>query len=197
MFQYVGEGQHLAAGTAVGVAKVSVMKIVCGYHIFQRAGLEGVVDGNLRYVEIVVGGEVRRIYLAGMKAIEESLRVAQGVFERRRGHDMVGMSRRHAQRFAALHDVFAKSGGQFHHALLALFGAYGVIVQAPAHAREVGIIEAVVVVAGHFLEYHGHLLLVDDVAGGVHVGLAVGIEHGGIYRLDGRAEHVEPSLGVL
>ena len=82
MLQYVGEGQHLAAGATVGVAKVSVMEIIGGYHIFQRAGLEGVVDRDFRYVEIVVGGEIRRVYLAGMQAVQESLRVAQGVFKR-------------------------------------------------------------------------------------------------------------------
>ncbi len=43
--------------------------------------------------------------------------------------------------------------------------------------------------SGHFLKNHRHLLLVDDIAGGVHVGLGVGEKYRGVDGLDCVGHH--------
>ena len=54
-----------------------------------------------------------------------------------------------------------------------------------------------ILVAHYLLQDDGHFLLVDDVAGGLHVGLRVAEEHRCIYPLDGIAEHAEHLVLVV
>ncbi len=49
----------------------------------------------------------------------------------------------------------------------------------------------------HFLQYDRHLLLIDDIAGGVHVCLGIGKEYGGINRLYGICQHTHTHRRVL
>ena len=82
-----------------------------------------------------------------------------------------------AQGLPAIDYVFAKSEGEACYAFFGLLVAYGVVVDGAQHAAEVGIVAVGVLSAYHFLQYDGHLLLVDDVARGSHVGLRVFVIH--------------------
>ena len=50
--------------------------------------------------------------------------------------------------------------------------------------------------ADEFLKHDGHFLLVDEILRGGEVGLAVGIEDGGVDGFDGGAEHTGHGGGV-
>ena len=51
--------------------------------------------------------------------------------------------------------------------------------------------------AHHLLQYDSHLFLVDDIAGGGHVGLGIAVVHRGIHAFDGGSQHAEHLVFVV
>ena len=107
------------------------------------------------------------------------------------------MGRRKAQRCAAVDDIFAEAYCHLGHAVFGFFLAYRIVVERAAHAGERREVEIAVLLAYNFLNDDGHLLLVDDIARGVHIGFRCGIEHRGVDGLDGVGEHVKHLVRVV
>ena len=107
---------------------------------------------------------------------------------------MVG---REAQGHASVHDVLAQAEGQVDNALFCLLFADGVVVERTRHARHGRVVAVAILVAHHLLEDDGHLLLVNDVARGLHVGFRVAEEHRGIHTFDGVGEHAQHFIFVI
>ena len=106
------------------------------------------------------------------------------------------MERREAKPPAAVNDIFAQAYGDFYNTVFGLFVTQRVVVERAPYTGERGEVIAAAVFAYYFLYDHGHLLLVDDIACGCHVGLAGGIEHRGVYTLYGRFEPCESGGSV-
>ena len=81
--------------------------------------------------------------------------------------------------------MLAQAEGEVDDTFIGGLLAYGVEVDGAGHARAVGIEAGAVPVAHHLLQDDGHLLLVDDVGCGAHVGLGAAVIYRGIHALDG------------
>ena len=152
----------------------------------------GILHAQPRDVESVVNLKV--IYcLGGIDGIECGLCVAQRQVERTGLQHVAWMLWRKAQRHAAIHYIFAQSHCYLANAVFGALFIHRIIVKRASHARERWIVISFVILTHHFLYDYRHLLLVDNVAGGCHIRLAVGEEHRGIHALDGIAELLEHS----
>ena len=124
-----------------------------------------------------------------VESIELRLGFTQGHPQLAHLQHLVRMERTDAQGLAAVDDVFSQAERQGGDALLGLLFPDGIVVQGAEDTRDVRVEAAAVVLACHLLENDRHLLLVDDVARGSHVGLGVAVVDGGIDRLDGTRQH--------
>ena len=105
--------------------------------------------------------------------------------------------RTHAQRLSAVHDIFSKSQSQRGNTLLGRLVANGIVVQRAQHTRERRIVEVAIAMTHHLLQYHCHLLLVDNVLRGRHVSLRVAIIDTGIHTLDGTGQHAQHLILIV
>ena len=190
VLQHAGEGDDLAASLVDAVADNLVVGVVGRGYAVERLVLVGLADAQVQNVETVVHLEVIA-YMRHVEGIEARLRLLQ-----RRVHlgglqHLVGMVGRHTQRLSAVDDIFSQTEGQRRDAFLSQLVANGIIVQRAQHAREGGIEAGAILLAHHLLQDDGHLLLVDDIAGGSHIGLRVLIINGGIDALDGTGQHAQ------
>ena len=154
----------------VPVANDLVGGVVGAADIPQRPVLVGLPHAQVLDVETVVNLEVAA-HVRHVEGVEARLRFLQCQVHFAHLQYLVGMVGRHAQRLPAVHDVFSQSQRQACHAFLGRFALQGVIVERAEHAADVGIVLVAVLFSHHFLQYHGHFLLVDDVARGGHVSL--------------------------
>ena len=150
----------------------------------------GILHSQAGYVKSVVHLEVfhRFRFVDGIKC---GLCVAQCQVEGAGLQHVARVFWRESQRHAAIHYIFAKSHSYLAHSVLGAFFVHGIIVKRAPYARKRWIEIAVVGASHHFLYYHCHLLLVDNVARGLHICLAVGEEHRGIHSLYGVAQLLE------
>ena len=112
-----------------------------------------------------------------VQRIESRLGISQGRLHLRCLEHLRGMIGRDAQRLSAIYDILAQSDGERGDTLLCRLLADGVIVQRTEHTRETGIIEITIAFTHHLLQDHRHLLLVDHVLRGEHIGLRILIIH--------------------
>ena len=110
---------------------------------------------------------------------------------------LMRVSRADAQACSAIDNVLAESHCQGDGALLSFLVADGVVVDASCHAADDGVEASVVLLAHNFLQDDSHLLLVDDIACGRHVVLAVLVEDAGIDGFDSFGEHGESLVAVV
>ena len=98
---------------------------------------------------------------------------------------------------AAVDDVLAQTEGEADDAFVGALIVDGIVVERASHARD-GRIEARAVLLPHdLLDDDGHLLLVDDVARGLHVGFRVLEVDRSIDALDGIRKHEEHPAAVV
>ena len=135
--------------------------------------------------------------MARVERIESGLRLSQRRLQLAGLKHLMRMIRRHAQGLSSVHDILAQSESQRSDALLRLLVPDGIIVERPQYAGEIGIVASVVLLAHHLLQYHSHLLLVDDVARSGHIRLRVAIIHRRIHTLDGTSQHLQHGILVL
>ena len=109
----------------------------------------------------------------------------------------LGVIRTDAQGLTTIHDILAQSQRQGSNTLLGLFIADGIEVQRAEHTAHVGIIVVAILFAHHLLQDDRHLLLVDDIAGGRHIGFGVAVEHRSIDTLDGSGKHLQHLVFVV
>ena len=151
---------------------------------------------ELQQIETVVQREVLT-HILQVERIELGLRFAEGDFHFAGLQHLIRVIGTDTECQSAVHDILAQAERQTHRTLLGLFIADGIIVERTGHSRN-GRIEAVAILRSHhFLNDDGHFLLVDDIAGGLHVCLAVAIEYRSIDSLDSVAQHTEHFVLVL
>ena len=173
-----------------------VERVVGRCDIVQRAVLVGFLHLKLEDVEAVVNLKVA-VNALHVERIELRLGLLQGRFHLAGLQHLVRVVRTYAQRLSSVNDILAQSERQARNAFLRLLVAYGVIVYRAQHARHVRIVTVAVLLANHFLQYDGHLLLVDDVARGCHISLRVLIIHRGVNALDGGGKHLQHLILVV
>ena len=188
LFQYAAEGNNLAPFFVGSVVDGLVVGRKGGGDVLQAAICLSLFHLQLENVKAVVHLEVFA-YVLHIESIELCLGFTQGHLQLAHLQHLVRMERTDAQGLAAVDDVFSQAERQGGDALFGLLFPDGIVVQGAEDTRDVRVETAAVVLACHLLENDRHLLLVDDVARGSHVGLGVAVVDGGIDRLDGTRQH--------
>ena len=183
------------AGIQAGIDHL-VGGIECRGDELQRAVGIGHFDGQAQEIEAVVHREVLA-HVLQVEGAEARLRFAQRHLGVGRLQHARRMSRTDAQRAAAVHNIFAQAEGETHRALFGALVVEGIVIERAPHARNVGIEVVAVAAADHFLQHHGHFLLVDHIARGLHVGLRVLEIDRSIHAFDGIAKHGEHAPVVV
>ena len=101
------------------------------------------------------------------------------------------MIRTYTQRKSTVNNVFTKSQRQAYSTLFGLLVVDRIIINRARHTRNGRIIAVSILSTYHLLQYNRHLLLVDNIAGGLHIRLAVLIIYRGVNSLDGIAQHTQ------
>ena len=192
----VGKGDELAPAGIDAVAYHHVIRVVGRGDEVQGAVGLGIFHMELQQVEAVVEREVLSQVLQ-VEGIEAGLGLAQGDFHLAGLEHLRGVVRTDTQGETAVDNVFSKSQRQAHRAFFGQFVVDGIIVDRAGHTGYGRIVTVAILGANHFLKDDGHLFLVDDVASGLHVGLAILIIYGGIHTLDGIAQHAEHLVLVV
>ena len=196
LLEQSGEGDDLPASLVDTVAYDLVVGVVGRREEVERLVLVGLLHAQLEDVESVVDLEVTP-HMSHVERIELGLRLAQCRLHLAGLEHLVGVIGAHAQRLPAIDDILAQSECEAGDALLGLLVAYGVVVERSEHATHVGIVVGAVGVSHHFLEDDRHLLLVDDIARGRHVGLGVAVVDRRVDRLDGTSQHAQHLVLVV
>ena len=196
LLQHAAEGDEFTSSVVNTVANHHVVRVVRGSNELQRTVLFGFLDRKFQQVETVVHPEIL-LHGFHFEGIKPRLRLAQGYFHLARLQHLVGMGRTDAQVHAAVHDVFPQPECKVYRAVFGLFVPDGVVVHRTGHTGDVRVETVTVTVSGHFLKNHRHFFLVDDVARGRHIRLAVAVEHRSVYPLDGIAQHLQPHVTTL
>ena len=196
MLQDAAERDDLAAALVEAVTDDLVVGVVGGGDALQGAVFVGLLDTQVEDVEAVIHLEVIAD-VRHVKRIEAGLRLPQCRLHLRGLQHLMGMMGRDAQRLATVDDVLAQSEGQRGDALLGLLVADGIVVERAQHAAERRIEAGAVLAAYDLLQDDGHLLLVDDIRRGGHVGLGVLVVDGGVDGLDGTGQHAQHLVLVV
>ena len=154
-------------------------RVVSRNHQPQRVILLGIAHREFEQIEAVVNREILFAPLH-VQRIKAGLCIAQRQVEGAGLQYLVRVPGREAQTAAAVDNVFAQTDSQIDHAILGLLVIDGIVVDRAPYPGKRRVIAVAILVAHHLLQDDGHLLLVDDVGGGRHIGLAVGIEYRGV-----------------
>ena len=121
---------------------------------------------------------------------------------------MLRMSGRESKRRATIHDILTQTKCYLGLTFLWKFVAQRIEIQAPGNTREGGIeppgqtyhirIGAfTALLPYHFLNYHGHFLLVNHILRGLHIRLGFAVEHTGIHRFHSFCQVLQRLLRLL
>ena len=196
VLQDIGKSNDLAAARIQAVADNLVVGVVGRGNVVEGSVLFGFFDMQLQQIETVVDGEVVAA-VAQVEGIEAGLCLAKSYLHFAGLQYLGGVIRRETERQAAVYDILTQSECQIDDTFFGLLVPQGIVVERACHARHAGIEAGTVLVADYFLEDDGHLLLVDDVARGLHVGFGVSEVDGGVNTLDRVAQHAEHLVLVV
>ena len=199
VLQYTSEGDNLAVAPFVkAVIDALVNGVVCRGNPLQCSVLLGLANWYFDEIKAIVDTHLSCFLRAfGPQSQEVRLCVAKSNLHLAHLQDLIRMCRADAQARTTIHDVFSKTHCQRDCTLFGLLFANGVIVDATCHTADDGVEAAVVLLAYHLLQNDCHLLLVDDIAGGLHIVLTAPVEDTGINGLDGFGEHRETLVAVV
>ena len=196
LLEHAAEGDDLPSALIDAVADKLIHWVVGRGNIGERTIGIGLFHTQRLDVEAVVNLEVVT-HMRHIQGIEASLRLTQGRFHLRSLQHLGRMIGRHTQGLSAVDDILTQSERETGDTFLGRLVAYWVVVQRAQHAGEIGIVEVAVLLAHHFLQDNRHLLLVDDVLRGEHIGLRVLIINGSIDTLDSAGQHAEHLVFVV
>ena len=168
MLQHATERDNLTATLVDAIANNLVIRVIGRSYIVQGAILVGLFDTEFEDIKTIIHLEVST-YVTHVQGIETSLCLPECCLHLAGLQHLVWMIRRHTQRLPAINNIFSQSQSQRSDAFFRFLIAYGIIVERAQHAREVGIVMLVILLAHHFLEDDSHLLLVNDIGCCRHV----------------------------
>ena len=196
LLQHATKGDDLSASLVIAVIDTLVRKIEGGGYIAQRSVGVGLLHFQFLDIETVIHLELRARMLH-IEGIETCLRLLQGDVHLAHLQNLRGMIGTNAERLTAVNDIFTQSEGQRGNSFLGSLVVDGIIVQRTQHAGDIRIIMVSVLLADHFLQDDGHLLLVNHIGGGCHIRLGVLVIDGGIHTLDGSRHHLQHLILII
>ena len=191
MLKDIGKSNQLTAARIDSVTDHHIIRIVGGSNIIEGTVIFGILYGKLQEIKSVIKREVMSVVLQ-VKRIETGLRFAQGYFHFTGLKHLVRMIRTDTQSQSAVNDILAESQCQTDGTFFSRFVIDRIIVDGTGHSRYGRIITVAILGSDYLLQNNGHLFLVDDVTGGLHVSLAVTIINRSIhtfYRITQHTEH--------
>ena len=195
VLQDVGKGDDLSSARVEAVPDDLVIGVVGRGYVVQGSVFFSLLDMQFQQVEPVVLREVfGRMQVEG---VEACLRLAQGNLQFAGLEHLGWVIGGEPEGQASVYNVFPQSECQVDDAFFGLLVAQGVIIQRACYAGHAGVVAVAVLVAHHLLQDDRHLLLVDDVACGLHVCFRVAEEYRGIYAFDGIAKHAQHFILVI
>ena len=196
VLENVGESDQLPSARIKSVAYHHVIRIISGSDEIERSVSLRILHMQLEQVESVVEREILP-HILQVKRIEPCLRFTQGYLHLACLQHLRRMIRTNAQSQSAVNDVFSQTESQAYDSFFGQFIVDGIIIDGTCHPRNSRIITVAVLRPYHLLQNDCHFLLIDDIAGCLHVGLAVLIIYRSIYSLDGVAQHAKHLILVV
>ena len=190
MLKYVGESNHLSSSRIDTVADNHIVWVVSRSDIVERAIGFGFFYRKFKQIKSIVEREVLP-HILQVERIEAGLSFAQCHLHLAGLQNLVGVIRTDTQRKSAVNYVFTKSQRQAYSTFFCLLIVDRIIVDRTRHTRNGRIITVAILGTHYLLQDNRHLLLVDNIAGGLHIRLAVLIIYRGVNSLYGIAQHTQ------
>ena len=132
-----------------------------------------------------------------VEGIETGLRLFQRYLHFTGLQYLMGMIGRETERHTSVYNIFSQTEGKVHGTFFGFLVTDRIVVQRTGHAGHAGIVAVTILVADNFLQDDCHLFLVDDVACGLHISLAVAEINRSIYSFDGIGQHTEHFIFII
>ena len=170
MLEHTSEGNHLSATLIDTVTDNLIDWVVSRGNICESTVFSSLLHPYLLNIKTIIDLEIVA-HMGHIEGIETGLSLTESRFHFRHLKHLRGMIGRHTERLTTIDNVFTKTQCQRGNTFLGCLLANGIIVERAKHTREVGIIEIAIAFAHHFLQNHGHLLLINDVRCRCHISL--------------------------
>ena len=177
------ESDKFPSGVIYAIADHVILEIVGGRHHFERIVGFGFFHRKVQQINTVVGANFEM--LAGqVEGIKGVLCFTQSHIGGGELQQLLGVSGRKPQRVTAINNIFTQSESHVGDAFVGQLGSNRIKINGSCHARNGRIKSVAIPRPAHLLQHDAHLLFVDDVERGRHVGAAIMVICRGINALN-------------